>query len=263
MAEPKPDSEPSSRETIGPARWRTPEELVEVAVQRSRLVLANEAHNNLRRSIRARRVGARMIIAAHELGVRHLAMEALYSRDLVDRANRSRRLPHVNGGYLAQPEMRELIGTALECRWTLIAYEADLARKPEGLSRLSREETNWREEQQARNITNALAELPDPARLLVWCGNHHLAKRGTEGWRPMGSQLQELSGVQPFAIDQVLGVRFDESRAPVAAAWTDAFTATLTAMGGTAGFLVEDAPSAWPYPHLADAYLLSTENELT
>jgi hypothetical protein len=189
-------------------------------------------------------------------------MEALFDRTLTKRANRDRRLPGVGAGYLSQPEMRQLIDDALGLDWTLISYEADMPRKPTAFKSLSIEETNWREEQQTQNIAEALAQLPADAPLLVWCGNHHLAKNRTGEWQPMGTRVQ-IAGKQPFAIDQVLSVIFDPSREPIAAPWANEFSDALSEHGGTAGFLAGEAPPAWPWGELADAFLLSTENRLT
>lgn len=232
-----------------------------MAFDRSRLVLANEAHNGLRRCVRTREVGMRLVRAANTVGVRHLAMEALSDRELTKAANRDRELPQVRGGYLAQPEMRALITTALQLGWTLLAYEADMTRKPQEFHHLSREETNWRDEQQARNLADAVTALGDSP-LLVWCGDHHLAKERIGDWRSMGSWLGELCGVEPFAIDQTLTVYFDDNRRRLAGAWSTAFASELDRHGGTAGFLTEDAPNGWPAPDLADAFLLSTDNDM-
>jgi hypothetical protein len=46
------------------------------------------------------------------MGVRHLAMEALQPGD-TEAADTSRRPPEAAGGYLAQPDMRDLIQAAL------------------------------------------------------------------------------------------------------------------------------------------------------
>ena len=40
------------------------------------------------------------------------------------------------------------------------------------------------------------------------------------------------------------------------------FAETLHELGGTAGFLAQEAPPGWPCVDLADAFLLSTDNEL-
>jgi hypothetical protein len=189
-------------------------------------------------------------------------MEALCPQ-LAEQANEHRRLPRIDDGYLAQSEMRTLIDIALEHDFTLIAYEADPRRRPVEFERLSIEETNWREDQQARNLANALADLPRGAPLLVWCGNGHLVKRAIDDWRSMGSRIEELTGVEPFAIDQVPSVQFEPDHPAIAAAWVEAFRTMLDDLGGTAGFLAEEAPPDWPQPHLVDAYLISTHNEMT
>lgn len=102
-------------------RWRSPEELVEIGLARSRVLMVNEGHDGLLRRTRTRGIGVRMIAPAHAAGVRHLAMEAL-TPDFAAAANRERRFGPGNG-YLAQPDLRALMVTALEHGWSLIAYE--------------------------------------------------------------------------------------------------------------------------------------------
>ena len=60
-----------------PDGWCSVEDLTRYAFTQARVVMANEAHNGLARCVRTREVGIRMIRAAHEAGVRRLAMEAL------------------------------------------------------------------------------------------------------------------------------------------------------------------------------------------
>jgi hypothetical protein len=130
--------------------WRPVEELVQWGFAHAPVVMANEAHNGLARSIRTREIGVRMIRAAHEAGVRRLAMEALNwpGRDTPGPISA---LPADTGGYLAQPDMRRLIGTALDLGWTLWAYDAIIEREPDSdpAEMLSIEFTNWREREQA------------------------------------------------------------------------------------------------------------------
>ena len=42
-------------------KWRSPEELVEIGLSRSRVLMVNEAHDGLKRCIRTRNIGTRMI----------------------------------------------------------------------------------------------------------------------------------------------------------------------------------------------------------
>ena len=57
--------------------WRPVEELIQWGFAQAPVVMANEAHSGLARCIRTRQIGVRMVRAAHEAGVRRLAMEAL------------------------------------------------------------------------------------------------------------------------------------------------------------------------------------------
>jgi hypothetical protein len=159
-------------------------------------------------------------------------------------------LAQFEGGYLAQPEMRRLIEGAEELGWKLIPYE----------TRRYPVEPNDREEDQARNLVDALTTLPADAPLLVWCGIGHLWKEPPRReWIPMACRFWEMTDIEPFSIDQTVTVEFDPD---VASAWHRLGreqTRRLEALGGTAGFLVADSPL--PRPGV-DAVLLSTQNAL-
>jgi hypothetical protein len=118
--------------------------------------MANEAHDGLARSVRTRVIGARMIRAANQAGVRRLAMEALHwlAKDVPGPITA---LPADAGGYLAQPEMRAMIGTALDLGWTLWAYETQFEVTPETDRDWLRslEFTNRREREQAEPVQPA------------------------------------------------------------------------------------------------------------
>ena len=75
--------------------WRPVEDLVRWGFGHAPVVMANEAHNGLARCVRTREVGVRMIQAAHEAGVRRLAMEALHwpARDVPGPITAVRRTP--------------------------------------------------------------------------------------------------------------------------------------------------------------------------
>lgn len=267
--------------------WRSPEEIVAIGFQRASVVMMNEAHNGLQRCMRTRQIGQRILPVAHHAGVRHLAMEAL-NVTFAGQANRTRRVPAISAGYLSQPEMRDLIQSALDLGWTLIPYDAepgewiqdqhgiDLTRAdPDEILRrwqefqsefMSLAFTNWREEQQALNIVRALRSLPENTPLLVWCGNSHHAKTPREGCTPMGYPFQQHSQIQPFVIDQCISVKFDRGNDFFEEKWILPFAQDLARYGGTAGFLAEEIPE--PFVRLSvsdlgvDAVLLSTQNEL-
>jgi hypothetical protein len=246
------------------AAWRTPQEMVQEGFRRGRVVMLNEAHDGLKRCVRTRRVGRQILPTAHAMGVRHLAMEALRPGD-AEAANSARQPPDAADGYLAQPDMRQLIQAALELGWTLWRYEADLDHAPAALVEqgfMSQAFTNWREVEQARNLAAVLAGLAASDRLLVWCGNGHASKVAVDNdWIPMGYHFAALVAEEAFVIDQAVTVAFPGVAQPQAALVAEV-APILDRYGGTAGLLREEAGplSCWPG---VDALILSTDNAMT
>jgi hypothetical protein len=263
--------------------WRSPEEIVEIGFQRASVVMMNEAHDGWKRCIRTRQIGQRILPVAHQAGVQHLAMEALFPA-FAEKCNITRSIPHQDEGYLAQPEMKDFIQSALDLGWTLIPYEADQFKwlsarhgidftNPDNLNEryqgfqsefTTLEFTNWREEQQALNLISALQALPADTRMLVWCGNGHNSKAALSEWSPMGYCFQQRSRINQFVIDQIRTVKFDSWDNQLETELIMQFSDELTKQGGTAGFLIEEVPSILAHYHDlgTDAFLFSTQNEL-
>jgi hypothetical protein len=245
--------------------WCSVEELVQWGFGRAPVVMANEAHNGLARCIRTREMGIRMVRAAHEAGVRRLAMEALPwpARDV---AGPIRAVPPAHDGYLAQPDMRALIAAALELGWSLWAYEAvrEVTAGTDPAKFRSMEFTNWREREQAANLCRLTTAAPAEP-LLVWCGNSHASKSKSvvSDWTPMGWHFRAMSGTDPFVIDQTVTVSFRGQPRQ----WVQALLAevgeTLAAHDGTAGILRDQAPAPLDGWGGVDAVVVSTENTLT
>jgi hypothetical protein len=244
-----------------PDGWCSVEHLTRYAFAQARVVMANEAHDGLARCVRTREVGVRMVQAAHEAGVRRLAMEAL-PHPADGTLGPIRVIPAAQGGYLAQPEMRTLIGTALELGWTLWAYEAAIPRDADPEELVSLPFTNKREREQAENLCRLAADAP-AAPLLAWCGNSHACKEARGDWVPMGHHFTMLSGAAAFVIDQTVTVDFSGQSAPWVQELLSGIGEQLDAFGGTAGILREQAPprlGTWPG---VDAVVVSTDNALT
>jgi hypothetical protein len=243
--------------------WQPVEELTRWGFAQAPVVMANEAHSGLRRCVRTRQVGVRMVRAAHEAGVRRLAMEALPWRP-DGTPGPIRDIPAVPWGYLEQPDMRALMTTALDLGWTLWAYDAviDVPPDHDPAEFLTMDFTNWREREQAQHLCQVLAAAPGEP-LLVWSGNGHAGKeRSEDGWVPMGCLFPGLSGIDPFVIDQAVTVDFEHGGRCWVQELVGALADTLAACGGTAGILTEQAPPAlcgWP----ADAVVVSTDNALS
>jgi hypothetical protein len=243
--------------------WRSVEELTRYGFARGQVVMANEAHNRLERCIRTREVGVRMIRAAHEAGVRRLAMEALpWPED--GSPGPIRTLPSGWGGYLAQPDMRRLIATALALGWSLWAYEAtmEVSAPADPAELLTLEFSNRRDHEQARNLCRVLAAAPAEP-LLVWTGGDHARKEPIHGWVTMGCHFPALSGVDPFVIDQTVSIDFTGQPTSRAQELVSALGETLNAFGGTAGILRDQAPPPLNEWSGVDAVIVSTDNKLT
>jgi hypothetical protein len=243
--------------------WQPVEELIRWGFGQAPVVMANEAHNGSARCIRTREVGVRMIRAAHEAGVRRLAMEALEWPG-EDTLGPITALPDIDGGYVGQPEMRTLMATALDLGWTLWAYDLPLRfdRRPDPEYLLSREFTNRREREQAANLARLVDDAPGEP-LLVWCGNGHASKSGDGEWVPMGWNFREISGVNPFVIDQTVTVEWDGEPQRWVLDLLESMAGTLAAHGGTAGILTGQAPGPLAMRTYVDALVVSDRNELT
>jgi hypothetical protein len=243
--------------------WRPVEDVVQWGFGQQPVVMANEAHNGLARCVRTRVIGARMIRAAHQAGVRRLAMEALpwLAKDVPGPITA---LPGDTGGYLAQPEMRAMIGTALDLGWTLWAYETQFEVTPETDRDwlLSLEFTNRREREQAANLCKLLEVAPGEP-MLVWCGNSHASKHTGSEWVPMGWHFREMSSIDPFVIDQTVTVAWDGEPRPWARDLLGSLADVLAAHGGTAAIRREQAPPPLDQRDNVDALVVSTDNALT
>jgi len=151
------------RREVAVEGWRPVEDLVRWGFAHAPVVMANEAHSGLARCVRTREVGVRMIRAAHEAGVRRLAMEAL---------------PHRPGG-------------------------------------------------------------------------------------PLGWHFRDISGVDPFVIDQDVTVDFGREPQPWVRDLLASLSDILAAHGGTAGILRDQAPPPLDDWAGVDALVVSTDNEMT
>jgi hypothetical protein len=221
--------------------------------------MLNEGHNRFARCIRTRRVGLSVLPTAHERGCRHLAMEALPNPT---NGPKFSTVAPTRFGYLAHPEMIDLVKAALQLGWTLVAYEAatDLDAVRSGRTETI-EDVNQRELQQATNLTEAKLVVGSGNRMLVWCGNGHHAKRSVNGWLPMGLRFTELSNEEPFCIDQLPTVALAPQHRPDIEL-TSELTLTLAEHGGTAGFNRSTPPPGYWVPPYYDALILSTDNDM-
>ncbi len=162
-----------------------------------------------------------------------------------------------------------MISMALDLGWTLWAYERqfDAASNSDPAYLRSMEHTNWREREQATNLCRLLDAAPGEP-MLVWCGNGHASKHGPSGgdedeWIPMGWNFREMSGIDPFVIDQIVTVEFSGRPQEWRQQLVESLADTLARLGGTAGILQSQAPPPLDVYTNVDALVVSTDNALT
>lgn len=121
----------------------------------------------------------------HSKGFRYLAIEALWTpgKDIAERG-----YPIQSDGlYVCDPRMANMIRDALEIGYTLVEYD-DFSRN--------------REEMQAKNIIEKTLAKDPHAKIVVQAGGSHSFKSPES--KMMGYYFQEISGIKPYVIHQVV-----------------------------------------------------------
>ncbi|WP_265587430.1 hypothetical protein [Sphingomicrobium arenosum] len=177
--------------------------ILERAAQ-TRIVIINEQHTRSR----SRLTTAQLIPALHDLGYRHLALEA-FSNPPSDTGSvtlKDGKPRELDGGYTREPTFAAVLREAGERGWQFHAYEIIHDEESLALSPLDR--TNRREQAQANNLVRVLAAMPADEKLLIHVGYSHgmetpydLGEDGTIHW--MGLRLAAATGIDPLTISQV------------------------------------------------------------
>lgn len=248
-----------------------PEALVRYGAAQSSVVMMNEAHDGYARMPRTRKLGTKLLPLFHSTGFRILALEAL-PPETAQEWNQTRKVrwyPN-SRGYLSQPEMQTFIQSALDLGWTLVGYDVtrrqDLARlawfaEASQNKMITFEYTQWRERKQGQNLMKYWNQLNRP-KMLVWCGNGHLAEHplnfGKKKLYTMGWQFKELSGVDPFTINQTRTADWPgEGISPTAQSLLERHNEELRELGGHGGYLTGEPP----YNGNSDAIVISLDNK--
>jgi hypothetical protein len=150
-----------------------------------KVVMLNEAHNKPVH----RAFAISLLPGLYKKGFRYLAMEMLnnYSNNSLTKLNAQ------TGHYSAEPIAGELIRTALELGFKLVAYEDTLAYS---------HTASQRDSAQAENIYTIIKE-DSAAKIFVLAGYGHIAKRSLDDkYVPMAMALKKISGIDPLTIDQ-------------------------------------------------------------
>jgi hypothetical protein len=151
-----------------------------------RVVMLNEAHHapQHRAFVRA------LLAELHARGFRYFAAEALSERDTALNA-RGYPVPR-SGPYLTEPVFGDVVRTALGLGYEVVPYE----------SRIPDED---RDKVQATNLVRRILDRNPDARILVYAGWNHIDESGVlQGYPPMGTRFREMTGIDPFTVDQTV-----------------------------------------------------------
>lgn len=171
-----------------------PQDAKEYILNRSKnekLIIINEAHNNSRHRV----FTTSLLKGLYKNGYRFLGIEAL-----ADTLINQRKFPVLKGGsmYIHESQYANLIKEALDIGFILFNYEYKGAKGKTGKDR---------EREQAENIAREMAQNPN-AKFLIHCGYDHLNEGipGIKEWeKAMAARLNDLTGINPFTIDQIPG----------------------------------------------------------
>ena len=159
--------------------------------KKEKIIIINEAHNNSRHRV----FTTSLLKGLYKNGYRFLGIEAL-SDTLINQ----RKFPVLESGsmYIHESQYSNLIKEALDIGFTLFNYEYKYVKGKTGKDR---------EKEQAENIAKMVAQNPN-SKFLIHCGYDHLNEGipGIKEWeKAMAGRLNDLTGINPFTIDQIPG----------------------------------------------------------
>jgi hypothetical protein len=161
-------------------------EYVTAVAETARVVMINEAHHVPQHRV----FTLRLLAALRARGYRYFAAETLSDGD----AELARRgYPTLaTGPYIGEPVYGDLVRTALRLGYVVVPYEADRA-APD------------RERSQAEHLAHRILDHDPAARIVVHAGYNHVNESGTlAGSLPMAARFRQLTGIDPFTIDQTV-----------------------------------------------------------
>jgi hypothetical protein len=170
--------------------------ILELADKRQ-VIMINEAHHVPMH----RAFTLQLLEGLYRKGFRYFAAETLVAGDTT---LETRGYPILRY-YLAEPIYADLVRTALNLGFKIVPYEFtgtpgvfEVADPIPGM--------NAREQGQARNLKERILDKDPTAKIIVHAGYSHICKspdnRGKGEVRWMALAFQELTGIEPFSIDQ-------------------------------------------------------------
>lgn len=166
-------------------------EVVLKEAAKNQLLIINEAHHVSQH----RAWLASLLPELKKLGYTHIGMEGLGTEDTL--LNQRGYAIQKTGFYVSDPAFGNLIRDAKNYGFTLFDYEQhwnDSVQKQMG-----------REKSQAVNIFNVMQQNPG-TKFIIYCGYDHIGEDTLRNFMglPMAGQLKQLTGINPFTIDQTV-----------------------------------------------------------
>lgn len=165
------------------------------------VIMINEEHDTpLHRAFTAR-----LLPILYKKGFRYLTAETLGE----DTATlRTRGYPvQKTGFYSVDPVFGDMLRTALKLGFKLVPYE----HRPEERCIPTAEKPNFcqneRERGQAQNLYDNIFKDDPKAKVLVHVGRGHNQKLKFDDWAMMAWHFKEISGIDPFSINQMMSER--------------------------------------------------------
>jgi hypothetical protein len=172
-----------------PQQWKAEDaaDTIAKAIGDRRLVMINEAHHDAHTRV----LTLSLLPKLRAMGFDYFAVEALSDKD-PDLAKRGYPIVSSGSEYMHEPLYGEIIREALRLGFKLVPYDIDAT------------DTESREKGQAENIYARVFAKDPAAKLFVHAGFAHIDKgeRRLGHVEPMAMNLRELSGIEPFSIDQ-------------------------------------------------------------
>lgn len=171
------------------------------------IVITNEEH----RTPVHRAFTLQLLSRLYAKGFRYFAAETLEESDT--ELNKRGYPTQKTGTYTDEPVFGDLIRTALKLGFKVVPYEHNFIKKCVQNPEKPFECAELRERGQAQNIYDRILKDSPKAKILVHAGRAHAAKLKDDeaGLAMMAWHLREISGIEPFTVDQV---HFSERKNP-------------------------------------------------
>lgn len=154
-----------------------------------KVLMFNEDHSNYQH----RMFMDNLLQALYNAGFRYLAIETLFYGDI---DINTRKYPVIKSGfYSREASFANMIRSAAKIGFRLVPYEDTTHCTVKNC-------LNYRDSMQASNLCKILSKDP-AARIIVYAGFSHIAKKTEPGWTHMAQYFKKKSGIDPICIDQV------------------------------------------------------------